>query len=88
MPTAPDVDFSDLTLKEVRQQIGQLVEVNLRNSRIAILVAREGGVVTILDPKVLTLVPPEELAGYLLEHWEDEHISSLLEHLDTLREKT
>ena len=88
MAAAPDVDFSDLSLKEVREQIGQLVEANLRNSRIAIFVAREGAVVTILDPKILTLVPVEDLVGYLLNHWDDEHIRDFLVHLDTLREKT
>jgi hypothetical protein len=83
----PDVDFSDLSLKEAREQIGQLVEANLRANRIAVFVARDGGVVTILDPKVLTHVPIENLAGYLVNIWSDAQIEDFLTHLEKLRER-
>lgn len=85
MPTAPEVDLTDQSMREVRQALGELTQMSLGSARAAIFVMRQDGVVTLLDARLLAKLPSVELAEALLRSWpDDQDIEEFLGFLDTL----
>lgn len=83
----PDIDFSDLSVLETQQKLGELVWMSIQRSRAAIFVARADNTMTILDPALLSEVPSEDLAVRLLDaDWREEDITELFEFLDHRKE--
>ena len=87
MADTPPLDLSKLSLREAREHIGELVEMSLKKSRIAILVMRTDDILTILDSHLLTELEPETLIHVLLSSWDEDQIAEFLQHLDHLRER-
>lgn len=86
MPTPP-ADLSDLSLKETREQVGQLVETSLRQFRMSVLVLRNDGILTVLDPSLLAHLPPETMAQYLVDSWSEEQMLEFLGYLEQIKER-
>lgn len=85
MPTAPDVDLSTSSIREMREKLGELAQMSLAKSRVAVFVVREDGVLTLLPPKVLCEVQAEDLALHLLDSWGEDQIEEFLIHLEHMR---
>ena len=80
---ATDVDMTDLSLREARERVGEMVEMSLRKDRAAILVLREDGVITTIDPTVLRSLPVDEIVeALLLAEWSDDQIEEFLTQLE------
>ena len=88
MATTPDVDLSDSSIKEMRGKLGELAQMCLRKSRVAVFVIRDDGIMTIVPSSILSSVPPEDMAGHLLDSWNEEQITEFLIHLEQLGTRT
>ena len=81
MSEGSDIDLSSLTPEQVISGIGDMVLSLLQSHRAAIIISRDDGVVTFLNPLVLADVPPESLVPRLLGSWSEEQISEFLAHV-------
>lgn len=89
MAKAPNVDLSDQSMKEVRHSLGEMVEISLKRTRVALFVLRQDGVVTLVDPTVLQRLKPEDLVEFLLQSWDSEDdIEEFLVSLETVGQRT
>lgn len=80
------VDLTDLSLREARERVGELLFMLLQKDRVAILVQREDGILTTVGPTFLSSEDPVALAVFLLgAGWSENQVEDFLEHLDTLR---
>jgi len=84
---ADDVDLSDLSAADSMRALGEAAHMSLRMGRAAVLLLRDDGVVTVLNPEVLLQVPDEALVDLLVNSWPDEDIASLLARRDAERLK-
>jgi hypothetical protein len=85
MSSTPPVELTHLSNREVRERLGELVGVSLRQKGACIIVRRRTGEITVLDPEVLDHVPDEEMAAALLSSWSDEEIERYLEEREVRR---
>lgn len=84
---ATPIDLTGLSMKQVRERLGELVEMSLRKSRMAVVVVREDGVLTLMDPAVFT--PRPGMATSVIEalvaaDWSDEQVEEFMIHLERL----
>ena len=79
----PDLtDLRHLSVKETQQKLGELLWMSLKTSRSAVFALREDSVITLVHSKVLSSVPPEEMALLLLDSdWSEEQIEEFLNHV-------
>lgn len=61
--------------------LGQLAYQSLRSQRVAILVRREDGAVTVVEPKVFRHIPSVELVASLVDTWADPQLEEFLAFL-------
>lgn len=78
MSTAP-VDLSTLPTNEVLGQLGEVLSMCLKSRGAAVFILREDGAVTVVDPRVLDLVPDDDMAFHLLGgEWSEAEIEQYL----------
>jgi len=79
---ASDVDLTEFSLREVRERVGELVEMSIRKNRVSVLVLRDDGVLTHVDPDILKDAPVESVIKALLAaEWSEDQIEEFLGHL-------
>ena len=81
MEKAEEIDLTGLSEEQTLQGISDMLLTMLANNRCAVVVAREDGALTFLNPLLLQSVPPETMTKLLLESWDDEQVHSFLEFL-------
>jgi hypothetical protein len=76
-----EVDLTGLSQEQLFQGIADMVLSLLQSHRVALLVSREDGVITFLNPILLQSLPAEVLANALLESWPEDKVGEMLEHV-------
>ena len=76
-----DIDMSGLGEDQVLAALGDMFLGLLSSHKVAIAVQREDGVVTFVNPTIISSIPPQEMAETLLESWEEEDILKLMGHI-------
>jgi hypothetical protein len=76
-----DIDLSSLSKDQALAGLGDMVLSLLSEHRVAILVQREDGIVTFVNPTVICRVPEEEIVQALIDSWDDDEIAKLLGHI-------
>jgi hypothetical protein len=81
MEKADEIDLTGLSEEQTLQGLSDMLLTMLATNRCAVVVARDDGALTFLNPMILRDITPEALAQVLLESWDEEHVLSFLEHL-------
>lgn len=76
-----EVDLTGLSQEQLFQGIADMVISLLQSHRVALLVSRDDGVITFLNPILLRDLPAEALANVLLESWPEDKVAEMLEHV-------
>jgi len=76
-----EVDLTGLSQEQLFQGIADMVISLLQSHRVALLVSRDDGVITFLNPILLRDLPAEALANALLESWPEDKVAEMLEHV-------
>jgi|SaaInlStandDraft_7_1057024.scaffolds.fasta_scaffold00311_11 hypothetical protein len=81
MKKADEIDLTGLSEEQTLQGLSDMLLTMLAANRCAVVVARDDGALTFLNPMVLQSLPPDVLAPVLLESWSEDQVLSFLEHL-------
>jgi hypothetical protein len=81
MKKEEDIDLTELSEEQALQGISDILLSMLASNRCAVVVARDDGALTFLNPMVLKTVPIETMAQLLVESWDEEQIHGFLEFL-------
>lgn len=76
-----EVDLTGLSQEQLFQGIADMVISLLQSHRVALLVSRDDGVITFLNPILLRGLPAEAFANVLLESWPEDKVAEMLEHV-------
>jgi hypothetical protein len=76
-----EVDLRNMNQEQLFLGIADMVLSLLRSHRVALVVSRQDGVITFVNPVILQGLPQEDVAAALLESWSDADVSEFLEHL-------
>jgi hypothetical protein len=76
-----EVDLTNLNKEQLLQGIADMVLSLLRTHRVALVVSRQDGVITFINPLILQEIPQEALAAALLESWDEADVADFMEHL-------
>jgi len=76
-----DIDLTSLKPEQILAGIGDMVMGLLGTNRVAVVVQRDDGVISFINPLILQTTSPEELAKCLLESWSEEQIEEFLGHV-------
>lgn len=76
-----EIDLTGLTEEQLHQGLADMMLSLIQSHRAALLVCRDDGVLTFINPIILQSIPPEVMAETLLESWSEEQVSTFLEHV-------
>jgi hypothetical protein len=76
-----EVDLTNLNNEQLLQGIADMVLSLLRSHRVALVVSRQDGAITFINPLILQGIPQEALAAALIESWDEVDVADFMEHL-------
>ena len=76
-----EVDMTSLSLEQTLVGMGDMVRSLLSSSRVVLMVQRDDGALTFINPLVVQHIPPKYLAEVLLETWDEAQVEEFLEHV-------
>ena len=76
-----DVDLTPLEKDQLLEGLGDVILSLVSESGAAIVVSREDGAMTFLNPVILREIPPEMMAQALLNTWEEDSVELFLKKL-------
>jgi hypothetical protein len=80
------LDLSTLSPEEARARLGELVAMCLSSRGAAVLLRRENGEITVVDPRVLDTANDEEMAAALVHSWTEAEIEGYFMARDSRRQ--
>lgn len=81
MKKADEIDLTGLSEEQTLQGLSDMLLTLLGTNKAAVVVARDDGALTFINPMILREIPAESMAKVLLESWEEPQVLAFLEYL-------